>query len=91
MKKKKTVKTSEYRARLPRKRAVNLSLNKTTVAAARALTDNLSELVNELLKDFVREKQQQHESELENYRKAALWANEVLEKSGSLSDEFSTL
>lgn len=91
MKKKARAKTSEYRARLPKKRAVNLSLNEATVTAARALTDNLSELVNELLKDFIREKKQQQESELENYKKAALWANEVLEKCGSLSDEFSTL
>jgi antitoxin CcdA len=74
-----------------RKRAVNLTLNEDLVAQARNLTDNLSEVVESLLADFV---EQQHRKRVSEARiaeqTAAVW-NEFNVRHGSFADEYSSL
>jgi antitoxin CcdA len=74
-----------------RKRAVNLSLNESVVSSARALTDNLSELVEDLLAEHVASEQARI-AELERVGRATsgVW-NEFADRHGSFADEHSTL
>lgn len=74
-----------------RKRPVNLTLSEDLVLQARAITDNLSGVVESLLAEFVAHDRQQR---LANARKleatVATW-NNFNDKSGSFADEHSTL
>lgn len=74
-----------------RKRPVNLTLNEEIVAQAKALTPNLSAVVETLLADYVAQKQleclgKQKQADL----LAGLW-NDFNEQSGSFADEYTTL
>jgi len=74
-----------------RKRAVNLTLNEDLVAQAKSLTDNLSGVVESLLSDYV-SREQRERLERSNAVEAAVasW-NAFNSRSGSLTDECTTL
>lgn len=73
------------------KRAVNLSLNEDLVAEARKLTGNLSAEVENLLAGFVTRERRAVDEKAESLRRCAQASNAFLHRTGSLSDEFSTL
>ena len=74
-----------------RKRAVNLTLNEDIVAQAKALTPNLSAVVETLLSGYVVQMQREKLSRQEQVKQVAgLW-NGFNEQSGSFADEYSTL
>jgi antitoxin CcdA len=74
-----------------RKRPVNLTLNEDLVSQAKAMTDNLSGVVEGLLAEFVRNT---HRERLEKSKvvetTVATW-NEFNSKLGSIADEYSSL
>jgi len=74
-----------------RKRPVNLTLNEDLVDQAKAMTDNLSGVVESLLCGFV---DQEHKARLTRSRTiaatVAAW-NAFNEKCGSIADEYSSL
>ncbi|CAG0950293.1 hypothetical protein RHDC4_00037 [Rhodocyclaceae bacterium] len=74
-----------------RKRPVNLTLNEDLVVQARALTENLSGVVETLLAGYV---QQEHQARLSKAKAidttVAMW-NDFNARRGSFADEFSTL
>lgn len=74
-----------------RKRPVNLTLNEELVDQAKAMTDNLSGVVESLLSGFV---DQERKAQLARSRiiaaTVAAW-NAFNEKSGSIADEYSSL
>jgi antitoxin CcdA len=74
-----------------RKRPVNLTLNEDLVLQAKALTDNLSQVVESLLSGYLakaREEQLEKSKVVESTVK--VW-NDFNAKSGSISDEYSSL
>ena len=74
-----------------RKRPVNLTLNEDLVNRAKGLTDNLSQVVESLLSDYLaaaREERLVKQKAVESTVK--LW-NDFNAKSGSISDEYSSL
>lgn len=74
-----------------RKRPVNLTLSVELVQEARALTDNLSGVVESLLAEFVdREQRERLEKSAAVAATVASW-NAFNARSGSISDEYSTL
>jgi antitoxin CcdA len=82
--------TSDYDA-AARKRPVNLTLNEDLVNQAKGLTDNLSQVVESLLSEYLaraREEQLAKQKAVESTVK--LW-NDFNSKSGSISDEYSSL
>ena len=74
-----------------RKRPVNLTLNEELVLQARTLTDNLSSVVETLLKDFVVHEHQQHLTEAKALETNIATWNDFSDKNGSFADEHSTL
>lgn len=81
---------SDYDA-AARKRPVNLTLNEDLVNQAKRLTDNLSQVVESLLSGFLataREERLAKHKAVESTVK--LW-NDFNAKSGSISDEYSSL
>jgi antitoxin CcdA len=74
-----------------RKRAVNLTLNENIVAQARALTPNLSAVVESLLSGYVVQMQREKLSRQEQAKQVAVMWNGFNEQSGSFADEYSTL
>jgi antitoxin CcdA len=81
---------SDYDA-AARKRPVNLTLNEDLVNQAKGLTDNLSQVVESLLSEYLaraREEQLAKQKAVESTVK--LW-NDFNSKSGSISDEYSSL
>lgn len=74
-----------------RKRPVNLTLNEDLVLQARALTDNLSGVVESLLKDFVERENQQRLAEAKAIAQTIATWNDFGEKVDSFADEHSTL
>jgi antitoxin CcdA len=74
-----------------RKRPVNLTLSEDLVDQAKAMTDNLSGVVETLLSDFV---EQEHKHRLAKAKTievtVAAW-NDFNTKIGSFSDEYSSL
>ena len=73
------------------KRPVNLTLNEDLVAQARAVTDNLSAVVESLLATYVAEEQQRRATEADVVRETvAIW-NRFADEQGSFADEHSTL
>lgn len=74
-----------------RKRPVNLTLNEDLVLQARALTDNLSGVVESLLKDFVERENQQRLAEAKAIAQTITTWNDFGEKVDSFADEHSTL
>lgn len=73
------------------KRPVNLTLNEDLVAEARALTNNLSAVVESLLADYVTEQQKQRAAAANVVRETVAAWNRFAEESGSFADEHSTL
>jgi len=81
----------EARPEATRKRPVNLSLNEELVDQARVLTDNLSALVEDLLRQYVSEQNEALRVRArEADRIASMW-NAFNEQNGSFADEHSTL
>lgn len=74
-----------------RKRPVNLTLNEDLVAQARAVTDNLSSVVESLLADYLAQERQRHAKQASDCAAAAAMWNEFGEKNGWFADEYSTL
>ena len=74
-----------------RKRAVNLTLNESLVTHARALTDNLSGVVESLLADFVSRANRERLHKAKSIETALASWNEFNSNSGSIADEYSTL
>jgi len=76
---------------LSKKRPVNLTLNEDLVNEAKALTDNLSGVVESLLVEYVtREQRERLEKSKSIADTVAAW-NTFNAKSGSIADEYSTL
>jgi len=74
-----------------RKRPVNLTLNEDLVVQARALTDNLSGVVESLLADYVEHARQQRIAKARTLETTiALW-NDFNSQRGSFADEYSPL
>lgn len=74
-----------------RKRAVNLTLNEDVVAQAKALTPNLSAVVETLLSGYVAQIQREKLSRQEQADQVAGVWNGFNARSGSFADEYSTL
>ena len=74
-----------------RKRPVNLTLNEDLVLQARTMTDNLSGVVESLLKDFVERKRQQHLAEAQVLEATIATWNGFGSKVASFADGYSTL
>jgi antitoxin CcdA len=74
-----------------RKRPVNLTLNEDLVLQARTMTNNLSSVVESLLKDFVEHTRQQRLAETQALEATIATWNDFGNKVGSFADEHSTL
>lgn len=74
-----------------RKRPVNLTLNEDLVTQARAVTDNLSAVVESLLAGYIAEEKQRRAAEKDAVRETVDTWNRFAERNGSFSDEHSTL
>ena len=74
-----------------RKRPVNLTLNEELVLQAKAMTSNLSGVVEQLLADYVQKQNNTRQEKLRNANEAAQAWNVFNEQSGSFADEHSTL
>ena len=74
-----------------RKRPVNLTLNEDLVSQARAITDNLSAVVESLLAEFVEHERQQRLAKARTVEETVATWNEFNLRSGSFADEHSTL
>ncbi len=80
-----------HQANSVRKRPVNLSLNEDIVAQAKALTPNLSSVVDALLSSYVAQKHHERLNKQEQARSIASVWNGFNEQSGSFADEYSSL
>ena len=74
-----------------RKRPVNLTLNRDLVTQVRALTDNLSAVVELLLTDYVERERQQRMAMIKTVEATVTAWNEFNVKHGSFADEYSSL
>lgn len=70
---------------------MNLSLNEDLIAQARDMTNNLSEVVETLLADFVSKERARRNAHAKALKDAVLTWNAFGEKHGSFADEHSTL
>lgn len=74
-----------------RKRPVNLTVNADLLDQARAMTGNLSNTVETLLADFVRQEHSRQAQKIKAMQAALAAWNEFNAKRGSFADEHSTL
>ena len=74
-----------------RKRPVNLTLNEDLVLQARTMTDNLSGVVESLLKGFVERENQQRLAEAKALEQTIVTWNDFGDKVESFADQHSTL
>jgi antitoxin CcdA len=74
-----------------RKRPVNLTLNEDLVAQARAITDNLSAVVETLLTEYIAAEQQRRAAEANVVRETVATWNRFADEHGSFAAEHSTL
>lgn len=74
-----------------RKRAVNLTLNEDLVAQAKGMTANLSQVVEQLLTDYVAQQHLARQDKLHSTQVAAQGWNDFNERMGAFADEHSTL
>ena len=74
-----------------RKRPVNLTLNEDLVVQVRALTDNLSGVVESLLADYLEHERQQRLAKAGTLAATISMWNDFNAKHGSFADEYSTL
>lgn len=77
--------------RAANKRPVNLTLNEDLVAQARAVTDNLSAVVEALLADYVAQELQRRAAAANVVRETVAVWNRFADEQGSFADEHSTL
>lgn len=74
-----------------RKRAVNLTLSEPLVARARAVTENLSGVVEVLLADYVQKAEAERLARRQTVEASVAAWNAFDERAGSFADEHSTL
>jgi antitoxin CcdA len=74
-----------------RKRAVNLTLNEDLVAQAKGMTANLSNVVEQLLTDYVAQQHSVRQDKFRNAQVATQGWNEFNQRTGAFADEHSTL
>lgn len=74
-----------------RKRPVNLTLNEDLIVQVRGLTDNLSEVVESLLADYVEHERQQRIGRAKTLEATIATWNDFNAKHGSFADEYSPL
>lgn len=74
-----------------RKRPVNLTLNEDLLTQARELTGNLSNVVETLLANYVRDERRQRTDKHKAMQAAIATWNDFNAKSGSFADDYSTL
>jgi antitoxin CcdA len=74
-----------------RKRAVNLTLNEDLVSQAKAMTDNLSGVVESLLAEFVERENRDRLARAKVVDAAVEAWNRFNSDSGSIADEYSSL
>ena len=78
-------------ARQARKRPVNLTLNEDLVSQAKAMTNNLSGVVESLLADFVANEERQRTAKAKTLQKAIAGWNDFNARQGLFADDYSTL
>ena len=77
--------------RATRKRPVNLTLSEDLVTEAKAVTDNLSGVVESLLGEFLSKERERRAGIVESaHASVTLW-NDFADRIGSIADEYSTL
>jgi antitoxin CcdA len=81
---------SDYDA-AARKRPVNLTLNEDLVNQATGLTDNLSQVVETLLSGFLATAREERLAKNQAVESTVNLWNDFNAKSGSISDEYSSL
>jgi antitoxin CcdA len=81
---------SDYDA-AARKRPVNLTLNEDLVNQAKGLTDNLSQVVESLLSGYLAKAREEQLARSEAVESTVKVWNDFNVKSGSFSDEYSSL
>ena len=74
-----------------RKRPVNLTLNEDLVTQARAVTDNLSAVVESLLAGYLTDEKQRRAADADAVSETVGGWNRFAERAGSFADEHSTL
>jgi antitoxin CcdA len=74
-----------------RKRPVNLTLNEDLVNQAKGLTDNLSQVVESLLSGYLAKARDERLAKSKAMESTVKMWNEFTSKSGSISDEYSSL
>lgn len=74
-----------------RKRPVNLTVNEDLLSQARCLTDNLSNVVETLLADYVAQEQQARETRARACSAVSATWNRFHQAHGSFADEHSLL
>ena len=74
-----------------RKRPVNLTLNEDLLTQARELTGNLSNVVETLLANYVRDERRQRIGRNKALQAAIATWNDFSTKSSSFADDYSTL
>ena len=73
------------------KRPVNLTLNEDLVKQAKAMTDNLSGVVESLLAEFVARQRQERLQRARSVEAAMVAWNRFNAQTGSIADEYATL
>ena len=81
---------SDYDA-AARKRPVNLTLNEDLVNQAKGLTDNLSQVVESLLSAYLAKAREERLAKHKAVEATVKVWNDFNSKSGSISDEYSSL
>ena len=81
---------SDYDA-AARKRPVNLTLNEDLVNQAKGLTDNLSQVVESLLSEYLAKAREEQLARSEAVESTVKVWNDFNVKSGSIADEYSSL
>jgi antitoxin CcdA len=74
-----------------RKRPVNLTLNEDLVLQAKGLTDNLSQVVESLLSGYLARARDERLAKQKAVEATVKLWNDFNSKSGSISDEYSSL
>jgi antitoxin CcdA len=74
-----------------RKRPVNLTLNEDLVHQAKELTDNLSQVVESLLAEYLATAQEERLAKSKAIESTVKLWNDFNAKSGSIADEYSSL
>jgi antitoxin CcdA len=74
-----------------RKRPVNLTLNEDLVDQAKELTDNLSQVVESLLAEYLATAQEERLARSKAVESTVKLWNDFNAKSGSIADEYSSL